>query len=72
MGHSAGAHVVCSYLRENCGPFKALAYLSPVDGADPWGIQDDFCTHHNETLNFEIPTLILSAGLDAVTCEYFK
>ena len=69
LGHSAGSHMLCSYLRQGCGPFKALAYLSPVDGADPWGLIEDYCIQPNETLNYDIPTLILPAGLDHVSSE---
>ena len=40
--------------------------MSPVDGRDPWGIVDNFCTQVADTLNFALPILVLSAGLDNV------
>ena len=43
MGHSAGCHVTCNYLKTQCGKFIAAILLSPVDGADPYGIVDDYC-----------------------------
>lgn len=67
MGHSAGSHILCSYLREvGCGPFKGLALLSPVDGVDPFGIIDSFCLKEEDVVNFVTPTLIMPAGLDDV------
>ena len=43
MGHSAGNHINVNYLRNQCGRFVAVVLLSPVDGADNYGIIDDFC-----------------------------
>ncbi len=40
--------------------------ISPVDGVDPFGLIDDFCITPGEKLEFELPTLVLSAGLDSV------
>ena len=43
-----------------------MILLSPVDGVDEVGMIDDFCTTPGEKLNFDLPTLIIPAGLDGV------
>ena len=43
LGHSAGNHINVNYLTDQCGRFVAAVLLSPVDGADNYGIIDDFC-----------------------------
>ena len=48
MGHSAGNHINVNYLKNQCGRFIAAILLSPVDGVDPYGIVDDFCTTPGE------------------------
>lgn len=63
--HSAGGHVIVLYLKETCGNFKGLVLMSPVDGADPFGLVDDFCITPGEELNFITPTLHLHTGYDA-------
>ena len=40
--------------------------ISPVDGVDPYGFIREYCITPGEKLNFETPTLIISAGLDGV------
>lgn len=67
IGHSSGSHVVVNYLIEKCGNFKGLVLMSPVDGVDPFGITNEFCITPGELVNFDIPTLILPTGLDAVS-----
>ncbi|XP_018028085.2 uncharacterized protein LOC108683295 [Hyalella azteca] len=67
MSHSAGGHMVCSYLQlSGCENFKGMALTSPVDGVDPFGVVDDYCTSLDSTLNFSIPTIVMAAGLDDV------
>ena len=39
--------------------------LSPVDGADPYGIIDETCITPPKKLNFQVPSLIVSGGLDS-------
>ena len=39
--------------------------LSPVDGADPYGIVDETCISPPKKLNFQVPALIVSGGLDS-------
>ena len=38
--------------------------MSPVDGFDPYGIIQEYCIHPPDKLNFNIPSLIISGGLD--------
>lgn len=64
--HSAGSHVLVSYLKEHCGNFKGMQLSSPVDGADPLGLIPEYCITPGETLNFNIPTLHIAAGYDPV------
>jgi len=66
MGHSAGNHINVNYLKQNCRNFVANIMLSPVDGADPFGIIDEYCITPGEFLNFNMPTLVIQAGLDPV------
>ena len=40
--------------------------LSPVDGVDPFGLIDNYAVTPGQFLNYNIPTLILSTGLDDV------
>lgn len=67
MGHSSGNHIAMNYLIEGCGKFMGAILMSPVDGTDPWGINPEYCIHPGYYLNFELPTLILAAGLDPVS-----
>ena len=68
MGHSEGAHVMCEYLSAGChgGAPRGLVLMSPVDGEDPYGLIDNYCVTPGEELDYEIPTLVLPAGLDDV------
>ena len=66
MAHSSGAHPTCLYLYKHCGVIKKLIWLDPVDGYDPFGIVKLYCTNPSKQLPFQIPTLILSTGLDPV------
>ncbi|XP_023340177.1 chlorophyllase-1 [Eurytemora carolleeae] len=64
--HSAGGHVTVEYLKHHCGDVKGSILMSPVDGFDPFGWIDLFAITPGEYLNYEIPSLILMCGLDAV------
>lgn len=66
MAHSAGAHPTCSFMYKNCSQFKKIVWLDPVDGYDPTGIVRQYCTNPPKELPFQIPTLIISTGLDNV------
>ncbi|CAL8118054.1 unnamed protein product [Orchesella dallaii] len=68
MGHSAGNHINVNYLkRKGCRNFVANVHLSPVDGFDPFGIiPGDFAITPGENVNFNIPTLVVKAGLDPI------
>ena len=44
---------------------KSLLLMSPVDGADPYGIIDEYCINPGHRVNFTLPALVLTAGLDA-------
>jgi hypothetical protein len=64
VGHSAGNHQNVNFLKETCGNFIAEILLSPVDGADPFGLIDEFTITPGQKLNFVLPTLTVQAGLD--------
>ncbi|XP_037069016.1 chlorophyllase-2-like [Pollicipes pollicipes] len=67
LAHSAGAHVVVSYLERQCDAdtnVKGLALMSPVDGVDPFGFIKEYCITPGQKVNFTLPTLVLTAGLD--------
>lgn len=68
-GHSAGNHVVVQAVRDyGCMGSSAMVLHSPVDGADPFGLdtsQDAIVP--GEKLNFETVTLHVAAGLDPVS-----
>ena len=49
-----------------CDNINGLILLSPVDGLDPYGFLDYYCIVPGEKLNFETPTLLISAGYDNV------
>lgn len=49
-----------------CFRLIGMILLSPVDGVDEIGMIDNFCTTPGEKLNFDLPTLIMPAGLDGV------
>merc|ERR1719428_259148 len=63
-GHSAGNHVTCEFLKADCGKAKAVVMMEPVDGYDPFGMIDNYCTTPGEKLPFDIPALLLRTGLD--------
>jgi len=67
-GHSAGNHVFCNLLVNNCGNGKAKAavMMDPVDGFDPFGVYPDFCVTPGKKVNFDTPALLLRTGLDPV------
>ena len=65
-GHSSGAHVEVEFLKHYCDTVKAQILFSPVDGVDPFGFVQDYCITPGERLNFEMPTLVIPAGLDQV------
>jgi len=67
-GHSAGNHVFCELLKDNCGNSKAKAavMMDPVDGFDPFGIVKNYCINDGEKTNFDTPALLLRTGLDPV------
>ena len=66
VGHSSGSHVLVNYLIEGCHKIKGLVLMSPVDGSDPFGINDDNCITPGIPLNFETPALVMPAGLDNI------
>jgi alpha-beta hydrolase superfamily lysophospholipase len=67
MGHSAGGHVITEYLNHTCGKVKAQIMISPVDGADPFGIIQKYIITPGKMLPYATPVLILAAGLDPVS-----
>jgi len=67
ISHSAGGHVAVEYLKHHCGDVKGQILLSPVDGFDPFGLINMFAITPGQYLNFNLPTLVLMCGLDAVS-----
>lgn len=67
-GHSAGNHVTCDFLANSCGNHKAagVVMMDPVDGYDPFGIVNNYCTTPGQKLGFDTPALLLRTGLDPV------
>jgi len=67
-GHSAGNHVTCNFLVDSCGNnlAKAVVMMDPVDGFDPLGMVNNFCTTPGKKLDFDVPALLLRTGLDPV------
>lgn len=67
-GHSAGNHVFCDLLVDSCGNSKAKAavLMDPVDGFDPFGIVNNYCTTPGQKLGFDTPALLLRTGLDPI------
>ena len=49
-----------------CHNVKGMSMLSPVDGVDPYGIVQEYCITPGEKLNFEVPTLVMTSGLDGI------
>jgi len=64
MGHSSGSHVIVEYLKHHCNKVKGQILFSPVDGLDPFGLVELFAITPGEYLNYEVPTLVIMAGLD--------
>ena len=64
MGHSAGSHVIVSYLKHHCNKVKGQLLISPVDGFDPFGLVDMFAITPGDYLNYDTPTLVIMTGLD--------
>eukprot|EP01061_Rhynchopus_euleeides_P003166 TRINITY_DN1243_c0_g1_i2.p1 TRINITY_DN1243_c0_g1~~TRINITY_DN1243_c0_g1_i2.p1 ORF type:complete len:346 (+),score=106.52 TRINITY_DN1243_c0_g1_i2:112-1038(+) len=66
-GHSAGNHVWCDYLLHACSTaVKGVVMIDPVDGYDPFGIVQNFCTATDAKLNYTVPAVMVSTGLDPV------
>lgn len=65
IGHSAAGHVTTQYLNQTCGKVKLQVLLDPVDGADPFGIKNDFITTPGKFLPYATPVLVLSNQLDS-------
>jgi len=63
-GHSAGNHVVCSYLQSECGMAKAAVLMDPVDGYDPFGMLKNYCITPGQKVRFNTPALLMRTGLD--------
>ncbi|XP_023344690.1 chlorophyllase-1 isoform X2 [Eurytemora carolleeae] len=66
MSHSSGGHIVVEFLKHNCRDIKGQILFSPVDGFDPYGIVDIYAITPGQYLNYEIPSLILMCGLEAL------
>lgn len=62
--HSAGNHVNCDFLQNQCGPVRAMVMMDPVDGFDPYGIIKNYCITPGQKVNFTTPALLLRCGLD--------
>lgn len=62
IGHSSANHITVNYLAQGCGKFLGLVMMSPVDCTGK--TCDSHCITPGDLLNFEIPTLVLPAGLD--------
>jgi chlorophyllase len=54
-------------LEGSCENAKGYIMMSPVDGADPFGIVDDFVIVPGVKTQFSTPTLHLAAGLDPLS-----
>lgn len=66
MGQSAGNHMTVTYLNHTCGNAKAIVMIDPVDGADPFGIIQEYIINPPKPVNFKIPALMMDCGLDPV------
>lgn len=64
MGQSAGNHILGEALSVGCSLAKAFIMVDPVDGFDPFGIVPEFLIQPGKPLNFTIPSLLISTGLD--------
>ena len=70
-GHSAGNHVLVHRLSSfGCGSGVAdvggMVMIDPVDGADPYGMIDEFVIHPPTLVKFTTPALHIEASLDPV------
>ena len=67
---SSGSHVAVNFLKlreaQDCSDIKAMFLMSPVDGFDPYGLFGETCIDPPSKVNFQIPTLIISGGLDSL------
>ena len=70
-GHSAGNHILVRHLTSfGCGSDSGnmdaagMVMIDPVDGADPFGIQNRFVIHPPALVNFIMPALHIRTGLD--------
>ena len=66
MSHSSGAHPACLYMYKQCSSIKKLIWFDPVDGYDPFGWVKQYCTNPPKQLPVQIPSLIISTGLDPI------
>ena len=66
FAHSSGNHIITNYMKLGCHNVKGISMLSPVDGVDPYGFVQEYCITPGEKLNFEVPTLIMTSGLDGI------
>lgn len=71
FGHSSGNHILVNYVKLGCHNVKAMAFLSPVDGVDPYGFIEQYCITPGEKLSFETPTLVIAAGMDGIPGIYY-
>ena len=70
--HSSGNHIVVNWMKLGCHNVKGIVMISPVDGVDPYGFIREYCITPGEKLNFETPTLIISAGLDGIPGKRYQ
>jgi len=71
MGHSSGSKIVVKLLDNNCLNYKGVILLNPVDGADPWGIINDFVITPGKFVNYTTPSLTVGDGLGTVPVNSF-
>ena len=60
-----GTHCHDNVYLQDCGHIHGMFLLSPVDGADPYGLIEETCISPPTKLNFQLPVLIISGGLDS-------
>ena len=66
LSHSSAAHPTCLYLTKQCNNIKKLIWFDPVDGYDPFGFIKSYCTNPPNSLPYQLPTLIVTTGLDPI------
>ncbi len=63
MAHSSGNHILAEFLKMSCGEdTRGWILVDPVDGADPFGIIDNFAITPGEQLEFLLPAVVLASG----------